>query len=104
MEENDTFKTIAKEWIAKNERVGAGLAVLWSGSGLPDLLVAFIMAALGISGGWLIVRQSALELRDNRVSASLSINRIGAIGESGASKTTGLSDLRGDIGHSPRFR
>jgi len=50
--------------------IGAGLAVLWSGSGLPDLLVAFIMAALGISGGWLIVRQSALELRDNRVSAS----------------------------------
>lgn len=50
--------------------IAAGLAVFWSGSGLPDLLVAFIMAALGISGGWQIVRQSALELRENRVSAS----------------------------------
>ena len=43
--------------------IAAGLAVLWSGSGLPDLLVAFIMAALGISGGWQIVRQAADELR-----------------------------------------
>lgn len=50
--------------------IAAGLAVLWSGSGLPDLLVAFIMAALGISGGWQIMRQSALELRDNRAAAS----------------------------------
>ena len=50
--------------------IAAGMAVLWSGSGLPDLLLAFIMAALGISGGWQIVRQSALELRDNRASAS----------------------------------
>lgn len=43
--------------------IGAGLAVLWSGSGLPDLLVAFAMAALGISGGWQIVRQSMAELK-----------------------------------------
>ena len=43
--------------------IAAGLAVLWSGSGLPDLLVAFIMAALGISGGWQIVRQAGEELR-----------------------------------------
>jgi Co/Zn/Cd efflux system component len=49
--------------------IAAGLAVLWSGSGLPDLLVAFVMAALGISGGWQIVRQSVLEIRDNRASA-----------------------------------
>jgi Co/Zn/Cd efflux system component len=43
--------------------IGAGLAVLWSGSGIPDLIVAFMMAALGISGGWQIVRQSMQELR-----------------------------------------
>jgi Co/Zn/Cd efflux system component len=49
--------------------IAAGFAVLWSDSGLPDLLVAFIMAALGISGGWLIVRQSMLELKDNRAPA-----------------------------------
>jgi Co/Zn/Cd efflux system component len=46
--------------------IAAGLAVLWSDSGLPDLLVAFIMAALGISGGWQIVRQSVLELKEKR--------------------------------------
>jgi len=45
--------------------IAAGLAVLWSGSGLSDLLVAFIMAALGISGGWQIVRQATDELRSN---------------------------------------
>jgi Co/Zn/Cd efflux system component len=50
--------------------IAAGLAVLWSGSGLPDLLVACIMAALGISGGWQIVRQSTLELKDDRALAS----------------------------------
>jgi len=48
--------------------IAAGLTVLWSGSGLPDLLVAFIMAALGISGGWQIVRQSVLELKEKRAS------------------------------------
>jgi Co/Zn/Cd efflux system component len=46
--------------------IAAGVAVLWSGSNLPDLLVAFIMATLGISGGWQIVRQSTLELRNER--------------------------------------
>lgn len=47
----------------------AGLAVLWSGSGFPDLLVAFFMAVLGISGGWQIVRHAAGELRsDDRLS------------------------------------
>jgi Co/Zn/Cd efflux system component len=43
--------------------IGAGFAVLWTGSGLPDLIVAFIMAALGISGGWQIVRHSLQELK-----------------------------------------
>lgn len=43
--------------------IAAGMAVLWSGSGLPDLLVAFIMAMLGISGGWQIVRHAIREMR-----------------------------------------
>ncbi|MBV1692397.1 cation transporter [Novosphingobium sp. G106] len=51
--------------------IAAGLAVLWSGSGIPDLLVAFIMAALGISGGWQIVRQAAGELRQEAGSPNL---------------------------------
>ena len=49
--------------------IAAGGVVLWSGSGLPDLLVAFIMAALGISGGWQIVRHAAQELKNDRASA-----------------------------------
>lgn len=50
--------------------IAAGMAVLWSGSGLPDLLAAFVMAALGIGGGWHVVRQSSLEIREGRMSAS----------------------------------
>lgn len=48
--------------------IGAGIAVLWTGSGLPDLIVALVMAILGISGGWQIIRQARLELAtDNKV-------------------------------------
>jgi cation diffusion facilitator family transporter len=43
----------------------AGFAVLWTGSGLPDLIVALVMASLGISGGWQIIRQARLELVDD---------------------------------------
>jgi Co/Zn/Cd efflux system component len=49
--------------------IAAGLAVLLWGSSLPDLVVALVMATLGISGGWQIVRQSELELRDKQMSA-----------------------------------
>lgn len=46
----------------------AGFAVLWTGSGLPDLIVALVMASLGISGGWQIIRQARTELaNDNKV-------------------------------------
>jgi Co/Zn/Cd efflux system component len=34
----------------------AGMLVLWTGNGLPDLVVALVMAMLGISGGWQIIR------------------------------------------------
>ena len=40
----------------------AGVVVLWTGSGLPDLVAALIMAALGIWGGWQIVRDAMREL------------------------------------------
>lgn len=43
--------------------ISAGIAVFWTGSGLPDLAIAFIMAMLGISGGWQIVRHALQELR-----------------------------------------
>lgn len=42
--------------------IGAGLVVFRTGSGLPDLLVALVMALLGISGGWQILRQAIREL------------------------------------------
>ena len=50
--------------------IGAGFAAYLTGSGVPDLLVAFTMAALGISGGWQIVGHSVVELRNNPASAS----------------------------------
>ena len=43
--------------------IGAGFGVLFTGSGWPDLIVAFIMAALGISGGWQIIQQAKGELK-----------------------------------------
>jgi Co/Zn/Cd efflux system component len=57
-------------WIcSRNDAVGnvavllAAAGVFGTGTGWPDLIVAAIMAALGISGGWQIVRQAAAELR-----------------------------------------
>lgn len=43
--------------------IGAGVVVFRTGSGLPDLLVALVMALLAISGGWQILRQAIRELR-----------------------------------------
>ena len=53
--------------------IGAGIAVLWSNSGLPDLLVALIMALLGITGGWQILRQAQGELRNSALAARQSL-------------------------------
>ena len=57
-------------WIcSRNDAIGnvavllAAAGVFGTGTGWPDLTVAAIMAALGISGGWQIVRQAAGELR-----------------------------------------
>ena len=57
-------------WIcSRNDAIGnlavllAALGVFGTGTGWPDLIVATIMAALGISGGLQIIRQAAGELR-----------------------------------------
>lgn len=49
--------------------ISTGLAVWWSGSGLPDLLVAMAMALLGLQGGWHVIRQASQELRTSEVVA-----------------------------------
>src|SRR3954454_23397706 len=58
-------------WIcSRNDAVGnaavllAATGVFGTGTGWPDIIVASIMAALSISGGWQIVRQAWSELRD----------------------------------------
>jgi hypothetical protein len=44
-------------------RAHGGGGVFGTGTGWPDIIVATIMAALGISGGWQIVRHALDELR-----------------------------------------
>ena len=60
-------------WICTRNDVLGNLAVLLAaigvfgtGTGWPDIIVAAVMAALGISGGWQIVRQSLEELRTEK--------------------------------------
>ena len=50
--------------------IGAGFAVMLTGSGWPDLFVAFIMAVLGISGGWQIIHQARGELTGQQARAT----------------------------------
>ncbi len=60
-------------WLcSRNDAIGnvavvlAAAGVFGTGTGWPDIIVASIMAALGISGGWQIVRQSLAELRTEK--------------------------------------
>src|SRR3954449_804043 len=61
-------------WIcSRNDAIGnlavllAAAGVFGTGTGWPDIIVASIMAALGIFGGWQIVRQAQSELRGGAV-------------------------------------
>jgi Co/Zn/Cd efflux system component len=61
-------------WICSRNDVIGNLAVLTAAAGVfgtstawPDLLVAGIMAALGMSGGWQIIRQANAELTDSKL-------------------------------------
>jgi len=63
-------------WIcSRNDAIGniavvlAALGVFGTGTGWPDIIVAAIMAGLGISGGWQIVRQAAAELQISKGAA-----------------------------------
>lgn len=61
-------------WIcSRNDAIGniavvaAAAGVFGTGTGYPDLIVAVIMAGLGLSGGWQIIRQAQGELRGGTV-------------------------------------
>lgn len=63
-------------WIcSRNDAIGnaavvaAALGVFGTGTAWPDIAVAAILAGLGVSGGWQIVRQALGELREVRKSA-----------------------------------
>jgi Co/Zn/Cd efflux system component len=69
-------------WIcSRNDAVGnfavvlAAAGVFGTGSAIPDLVVAAILASLGISGGIQIVRQSYRELRSGRLEGNSSLRR-----------------------------
>lgn len=58
-------------WIcSRNDAIGnlavlaAAAGVFGTGTAWPDLIVATVMAALGVSGGWQIIRQANAELRE----------------------------------------
>jgi Co/Zn/Cd efflux system component len=58
-------------WIcSRNDVIGnvavllAALGVFGTGTGWPDVIVAAIMAALGIGGGWRIMRHALADLRE----------------------------------------
>jgi Co/Zn/Cd efflux system component len=64
-------------WIcSRNDAIGniavvaAAVGVFGTGTGYPDLIVAVIMAVLGISGGWQIIRQARGEIRHDPAIAS----------------------------------
>jgi Co/Zn/Cd efflux system component len=66
-------------WIcSRNDAIGnvavvlAAAGVFGTGTGWPDVIVAAIMAGLGLSGGWQIIRQAVAELHvaRNRLAAA----------------------------------
>ena len=65
-------------WIcSRNDAIGnlavlaAAAGVFGTGTAWPDLIVATIMAALGVSGGWQIVRRAGAELREPKLTTAV---------------------------------
>lgn len=61
-------------WIcSRNDAIGniavlaAAAGVFGTGTAWPDIIVAIVLASLGISGGWQIIRQALGELRHGNV-------------------------------------
>jgi Co/Zn/Cd efflux system component len=66
-------------WIcSRNDAIGniavvvAALGVFGTGTAWPDITVAAILAGLGVSGGWQIIRQARTELLSVKLSTSQS--------------------------------
>ena len=64
-------------WIcSRNDVIGnlavlfAALGVFGTGTGWPDIVVATVMAALALQGSWVVIRQSAAELRERSMALS----------------------------------
>jgi len=53
----------------------AALGVFSTGTGWPDMIVATVMAGLGIQGAWLVIRQSLAELRRSVLAARAGVVR-----------------------------
>ncbi|MFD0846925.1 cation transporter [Sphingosinicella xenopeptidilytica] len=71
-------------WIcSRNDAIGnvavvaAALGVFGTGTAWPDLAVAVILAGLGVSGGWQIIRQARSELKTGREPQAISIVSVG---------------------------
>ena len=65
-------------WIcSRNDAIGnvavmlAAIGVFGTGTLWPDVMVATIMAALSITGGWTITRQALTEMRSTRQKATV---------------------------------
>ena len=63
-------------WIcSRNDAIGniavvaAALGVFGTGTAWPDLIVAGVMAALGISGGWQIIQHARRDIELDRLSS-----------------------------------
>lgn len=72
-------------WIcSRNDAIGniavvaAALGVFGTGTGWPDIIVAAIMAALGLSGGWQIIRHARRDLGRAQLERPTPINSVGA--------------------------
>lgn len=72
-------------WIcSRNDAIGnvavvaAALGVFGTGTAWPDIAVAVVLAGLGISGGWQIVRQALSELRTGQAADEGSIRSADA--------------------------
>ena len=71
-------------WIcSRNDAIGniavvaAALGVFGTGTAWPDLAVAAILAGLGVSGGWQIIRQARGELKTSRAPQAIAIVSAG---------------------------